>query len=684
MENPFFCQMLHGGDYNPEQWLGTPEILEKDIVYFKKMHINTVSLGIFSWAMLEPHEGVFSFEWLLDIIDRLHCAGISVIMATPSGARPKWLADTYPEVLRVDKDRRRALFGGRHNHCYTSPIYRKKVRIINTELAHRVGAHPAVIAWHISNEYGGECHCPLCQEEFRLWLRERYKTIDAVNEAWQTIFWSHVYNSFSQIESPSSIGENCLHGLNLDWKRFVTAKTVDFAAFEIQSLRSVGCRQPVTVNLMYDYAGLDYQQFSGIVDIISWDNYPLWHKKEEKITAVDTAVQHDYMRSLQHKPFLLMESCPSATNWQSVSKLKRPGMLLASSLQAVAHGADSVMYFQMRQSRGASEKFHGAAIDHWGGESRVMNEITSVGIALEQLSEVHGSTVSADVAIIMDRESRWAMEDSFGPRNTGLRYMELFQRLYSGLCSYGVNIDIVAEEQDLRSYRVVILPMVYMFKDGFAEKIRSFVFGGGTVVVSYWSGIVDGTDRCYLNGVPHGILDVLGVRSVEIDALYDDQSNIGVPVIGNTACLTREYRCDTFCNVLEIGTAVPVLTYADDFYAGQAALSYNHYGAGTAWYIGALFEKQLFIDLLHTILLSAGVYTVGKMLFGGVGIPDGVFITSRENSGYRYVFIQNYNRFTVILPTVLSAEVSVLYGKNTGVLRPLETIVFKVAKSVFE
>lgn len=279
--------LLHGGDYNPEQWLDRQDILDADIAFFKKAHINTVSVGIFSWAMLEPEEGKYNFQWLEDVIEKLYANGISVILATPSGARPKWLADHYPEVLRVKTDRHRNLFGGRHNHCYTSPVYREKISKINTELSKRFGQHPAVVLWHISNELGGECHCPLCQEKFREWLREKYETIENLNNQWCTTFWSHRYNSFDEIESPSPRGEVALHALNLDWKRFVTKQTLEFVEVEKAAIAAGGSNRPVTVNLMYDFAGLDYSKFADAVDIVSWDNYPTWHKEEEYKTALD-------------------------------------------------------------------------------------------------------------------------------------------------------------------------------------------------------------------------------------------------------------------------------------------------------------------------------------------------------------------------------------------------------------
>ena len=428
-------KLLHGGDYNPEQWLEYPEILEKDIELFKKAGINTVTMGMFSWSKLEPEEGKYDFQWLLDMVERLYQNGISTILGTPSGARPKWLAEQYPEVLRVDAERRRALFGGRHNHCYTSPDYRKKVWEINKRLGEQIGKHPGVVLLHISNEYGGDCHCPLCQEAFRNWLKEKYGTIEELNRRWNTDFWSHTYQSFDQIESPSPRGEMMLHALNLDWKRFVTHQTADFAMHEKAALRAGGCEKPVTLNFMDDFEGLNYRKFKEVIDVASWDSYPEWHRKPERITAAETAMQHDFMRSLLKKPYLLMESSPSSTNWQDVSKLRKPGVICAAALQAIAHGSDSALYFQMRQSRGASEKFHGAVIDHYGGEdTRVYQEVCEIGEALDRISEVSGTQVRAQAAVVYDTENRWALLDAQGPRNIGMPYQDTAKTGYEHRC----------------------------------------------------------------------------------------------------------------------------------------------------------------------------------------------------------------------------------------------------------
>ncbi len=672
MGKSFFGHMLHGGDYNPEQWLYDPQILETDIEYFKKAHINEVSLGIFSWAMLEPEEGVYNFEWMQKIIDRLYENGISVILATPSGARPKWMADKYEEVLRVDEKRFRNLFGARHNHCYTSPVYREKTRQINMELARRFGNHPGVIAWHISNEYGGECHCPLCQAEFQNWLKEKYDTIDKLNFAWATTFWSHIYNSFEQVESPSTRGEQSVHGLNLDWKRFVSDRTCDFIRHEIQAIRDGGSDKPTTVNLMYDFQGQNYYKIKDCVDIISWDNYPVWHKKEERLTAMDSGMQHDIMRSLKKAPFLLMESCPSATNWQPVSKLKKPGMLHLASMQAIAHGSDSVQYFQLRQSRGSSEKFHGAVIDHYGGcDTRVFADVTEVGESLVKLQEVTGSVADVKVAVLYDYESRWALENAQGPRNSGLFNKEAIEKSYYAFRKLGLDVDLIDMEQDLSSYKMIAIPMLYMFRAGFEEKVRKFVENGGTAVMTYWSGIVDETDLCFLGGTPHGLMDVFGLRSTEIDGLFDWETNHVVPVQGNALGLEKEWTCSHLCELVRTSTAEPLAVYGEDFYAGEPALTLNTYGAGKAYYVCADFEQGFYDELYKKLVTDL------EIALPFADIPQGVEVTTREAEDCRYVFIQNYNREAVPMEIDLKDAEIILGEYKEGCIQRFGTIVVK-------
>ena len=627
MRDPY---LMHGGDYNPEQWLAMPEILEQDIDRFLEAGINTVTLGVFSWAKLEPKEGIYDFDWLAERIDKLYEKGISVILATPSGARPHWLAERYPQVLRVDERGKRQLFGGRHNHCLTSPVYREKVGRIDRKLAERFGAHPAVKLWHISNELGGDCHCGLCQAAFRNWLRERYQTIENLNDRWCTTFWSHTYDSFDQVEAPSAIGESSLMALNLDWKRFVTDQTISFVEQEIRAIHEGGSDKPATVNMMYRFEGLDYGKLAGAVDLVSWDSYPLWHKESEWDTARDTAFWHDVMRGLKKKPFLLMESCPSSTNWQSVSKLKKPGMLEASSLQSIAHGSQGVLYFQMRQSRGASEKFHGAVIDHYGGsDTRTFQEVCGVGRML--LRELAGCTAGSRTAILYDWDNLWAMKNAQGPRNKGLHYEECVDKSYRALRRLGLNVDIIDQSASLEGYRFAAAPMQYLFHPGFAQKIRSFVETGGTFVMTYWSGVVDENDRCFLGGRPADLTDVFGLRALEIDGLYDEEENAALtlePEAGRPGWLSfmkERYACKYLCELVSPLGAQPLMVYGKDFYAGEPALLRNSCGKGLAYYICADMEQKFYDDLYENLIAEAGI-TSGWNL----GIPEGVEVCSRE------------------------------------------------------
>lgn len=667
-ETLLFNRFIYGGDYNPEQWLDRPDILKKDIDLMKKAGINTVTLGVFSWAVLEPQEGKFHFEWIHEIIDNLYSHDIRVILATPSGSRPRWLAEKYPEVLRVQENRIRYLYGERHNHCYTSPVYREKVRIINQRLAENFKNHPAVIMWHISNEYRGECHCPLCQAAFRKWLKNKYQNIDTLNHAWWTTFWSHTYNSFEQIESPSSIGDKGLHGLSLDWKRFVTEQTTNFMCHEIKSLRDAGAMQPTVVNFMDDYTGLNYYQLAKHVDYISWDSYPTWHQQPDILTAYDTAMQHDLMRSMKQKPFLLMESCPSSPNWMNISKIKKPGVLSNASLQAIAHGSCSVQFFQIRQSRGGFEKFHGAVIDHYGEEdTRVFREVAELGKVLEEIREITGTHVDASAAVLYDMESRWAMENARGPRNAGMHYHESALKSYRGFRQNGLNTDIINMEQALDQYQIIAAPMLYMFRSEIDKKLKKFVERGGILIMTYWSGIVDETDLCFLGGTPHGLMDVLGLRSEEIDSLCEHEINHLIPCPNNPMNMKTSYSSEHLCDLVRLKGAEPLMVYGDNFYKGYPALTRHKYGKGVAYYICADAEMSFYHDLYKQIITENHIRQIMK------DIPDGIEVSSRNGKKYEYLFIQNYTEHKICIN--LPDKTEILWGSHNGTVSQYSTII---------
>lgn len=628
-------KLLHGGDYNPEQWLDRPDILAQDIELMKKARVNTVTLGVFSWSVLEPEEGVFKLEWLADIIHNLYANGIRTILATPSAARPAWLAHKYPEVRRVRADRVRELYNRRQNYCYTSPIYREKVRIIDQKLAQRFGDDPAVILWHISNEMGGDCHCALCQAEFRRWLQARYGTLAALNKAWNARFWSHDYTDWEQIESPAPQGENAVQALALDWKRFVSDRHIDFLKFERDTVKEIAPNAKFTVNMMYRFDGIDYFKMAKEIDVASWDNYPTWHKPSETVeeTALDTAMMHDLFYSMEDKPFLLMESSPSFTNWQPVSKQKKPGIAELAALQTVAHGADSVLYFQWRASRGAEEKLHGAVIGHDGREdARSFTETAQVGQELETLAEITAVKREKQAAIVHDWQNKWALEGSCGPRNAGMGYWDELKRHYNALAREGIAVEFVDQNADLTGYGLVVVPMLYLLTDAFAKKLCAFAQNGGTVIVTYWSGVVDESDLCRLGDTPYGLTELLGLRRTEIDGMYDGETRRCVPSAG---CTLPAAQASTLCEVAvldEKDPAEPLSLYDEDYFAAHPAAAVHRYGKGRAYYLASRFDEGFYRAFYHDAAKEIGLSPAWPEV-----LPEGVLAVRRGS----FVFVQN-------------------------------------------
>ncbi|MDZ7836398.1 MAG: beta-galactosidase [Alkalibacterium sp.] len=599
-------RLLHGGDYNPDQWLAYPEILKEDVVLMQKAHTNTFSIGIFAWAALEPEEGVYAFKWLDDVIDRIHSIGGRVILATPSGARPAWMSKNHPEVLRVDALRRKQLHGARHNHCFSSPYYREKTQEMNTRLAERYGDHPALLMWHISNEFGGDCHCDLCQANFRKYLKNKYDNdLDRLNASWWGPFWSHTITDWEQIESPSPIGENAVHGMNLDWRRFVTHQTIDFYKNEIRPLRERTPGIPITTNFMSDnpeftpFTGLNYNEFAKEVDVVSWDAYPAWHNDKEDTATLASKVGflNDHFYAMKSQPFLLMESTPSAVNWHDVNKAKRPGMHYLSSMQMLAHGSDSVLYFQWRKSRGSSEKFHGAVVDHdRSPENRVFKEVARLGKAMEEISDkVVGYQRQADVAILYDVENEWALNDAQGFGLKTKKYGETLQKHYQAFWDKNIAVDVISKETSFENYDLVIAPMLYMMSEETAEKLQAYVGQGGTLVSSYMSGLVNESDLTHLGGWLEPLKETFGMEPLETDTYYPTDEN-WIDYNG------KRYGIKDYATVIEPVTASDLAVYQSDFYKGTPAVTVNGYQEGEAYYIGARLTDDFLADFYSGLI----------------------------------------------------------------------------------
>lgn len=441
-------KVLYGGDYNPEQW--PEEIWEEDMRLFKLAGIDEVTLNVFSWAALQPSEDTYNFEKLDKIMDLVEANGLKVFLATSTAAHPAWMAKRHPDILRTEFSGMKRKFGSRHNSCQNSPTYQKYSVLLAKKLAERYGERECVIGWHICNEYGGECYCENCEKQFRVWLKEKYGTIEEVNKAWDTSFWGHTFYDWDEIVLPNMLSEHfepdrtTFQGISLDYRRFNSEGMLKCYQAEAAAIRSVVPDAKITTNLMGFYKPLNYQMWAKSMDFISWDNYP---ENEDPYSRI--AMNHDLMRGIKGgQPFVLMEQTPSVTNWLAYNALKRPGVMRLWSYQAMAHGADAVLFFQMRRSIGACEKYHGAVIDHVGTENtRVFREISQLGKELQQLGDkTLGARSRAKAAILVDWDNWWAIEYSAGP-SRDLKYLDEVFLYYRALEEQNYAVDIIGVEE---------------------------------------------------------------------------------------------------------------------------------------------------------------------------------------------------------------------------------------------
>lgn len=495
-----FTRILYGGDYNPNQW--PEEVWTEDMRIFRKAYINSATINVFSWAKIQPAENKYDFSELDKVIEMLSEENYDIVLATATGALPAWLVKKYPEVVRTDYEGRHHKFGQRHNACSNSLIYQKYAAKLAKKLAQRYGTNPHVTCWHINNEYGGQCYCENCEKAFRVWLKDKYKTLNAVNEAWNTEFWGHTFYDWDEIVVPNALSEGikdtatAFAGISIDYCRFNSDSLLNNFKLERDAIRAVDKKTPITTNLMGAYKPLDYFKWAKEMDIISWDNYPAFDTPWSSV-----AMRHDLMRGLKNQPFMLMEQTPSQQNWHAYNSLKRPGQMRAQSYQTIAHGADTIQFFQLRRSKGACEKFHGAVIEHVGHEdTRVFRETAELGNELQKLgTKILGATSPAQVGIIFDWDNYWALEYTSGP-SVDLKYVEQLEHYYRYFYEKNIPVDIIPVDADFSKYDIIAAPVLYMLKDDMAGRLSAYVKAGGTFITSFMSGLVDQSDNVYLGG----------------------------------------------------------------------------------------------------------------------------------------------------------------------------------------
>ncbi|HEY4277644.1 MAG TPA: beta-galactosidase [Conexibacter sp.] len=640
----------YGADYNPEQW--DPAVWEEDIALMREAGVTIVTLGIFSWATVEPEPGRFDFTWMDRVMDLLHEAGIAVSLATGTASPPPWLARLHPESLPVTEDGVRLSVGSRQQYCPSSPVYRDRSRAFVEQLARRYGDHPALALWHINNEYGchlQHCHCDVSAADFRQWLRARHGSLDALNSAWSTTFWSQRYAAWEEIVTPRLAPTLRNPAQELDFKRFSSDALRECFRVERDLLRKLTPDMPLTTNMMGLWESVDYFQWGPEQDVISHDCYP---DPLDPNANVDAALAYDVMRGVGgQSPFLLMESAPSAVNWRERNPPRLPGAMRLNSLQAVAHGADAVMFFQWRASQGGAEKFHSAMVPHGGTSTRTWKETSAFGAELPKLSAVVGAPVRAEVALLHDWSNWWALELEARP-SSALRLPERLRDHYAPLWRENAAVDVVHPESDLSRYRLVVVPSLYLCSDAAVARIRAYVDGGGHLLMSFFSGIVDPDDRVRLGGYPAPFRDLLGLRIDEFWPLGEDQRidvrfNDDVDVDGDADAHAAELWAD----VIVPEGAQTVAAYRDAGPLGDVpAVTVHDFGAGRAWYVGARLDEAAMRTVVRRALDEAGVQPPLP------GLPDAVEAVVRTTAEGPLLFLLNHGdgERTLALPAPMT------------------------------
>lgn len=641
--SPAHPALWYGGDYNPEQW--PEEIWAEDVRLMREAGVNLATVGVFAWSRLEPRPGEYDFAWLDRCLDLLHAHGIRVCLATATAAPPPWFTRAHPESVPVKPDGTRLTYGSRQCYSPASRAYREAAATLAGLIAARYAKHPAVVAWHINNELGchiGECHGEESTAGFRVWLQRRYGTLDALNDAWGTLFWSQRYSDWEEINTPRQTPYLPNGAQVLDFRRYSSDLLLEIYRAELAAIRQHS-DLPATTNFMGFHRPCDYFSWAADLDFASWDAYPEPH--EAFGGALWAAFSHDLTRGVKpDKPFLLMEQAVASTNWHACGMTKPAGRMRALSYQALARGADGILFFQWRTSRSGMEKFLPGLVPHGGTNgSRTWRETCQLGAELARLGELAGAATRNRVALVLSWPNRWGIEQPGKPQS--FDYQAECVALYEALWRHGAGVDIVPPDADLSAYALVAAPCLYQLTAAQAERLRAYVRGGGHLLLNYFSGIVDESERVHLGGYPALLQDVLGLVVEEWHALPAGRE-WPASLAGQSVAVRH------WAEAIHARGAEVLGTYAEGPLAGRPLALRHRFGTGQAWYLGGKLTGG------DTLAAWVGQLLTGLKLTAEVRAPAGVEVVWREQPGARYLFLINHTE------AVAAVELGALTGTD--------------------
>jgi len=622
-----------GVDYYPEQW--PEERWPEDARLMAEAGFNIVRLAEFAWAKMEPTEGRYDFQWLDRVISILHERNIKVVLGTPTASPPPWLMEKHPEIFMVNRNGRRATYGNRRQYCPSNPVYHDYSRRIVTCMAEHYADHPALVGWQIDNEFGMRCYCPVSARAFQEWLRQRYGSLDKLNEKWGTVFWSHVYTAWSQIPVPLKTSGSPNPGLALDFARFSSDAYVDYQRMQMDILRAKCPDHFITHNFMgFRFDQVDYYDLARDLDFVSWDNYiRMQWTMESGVDPSWGALGADCMRGLKRKNIWMMEQQAGPGGWEVVSVNPRPGELRLWAYQSIAHGADAILFFRWRTARFGTEEYWHGLLDHDGHLSRRYEEIKRMGAEIKKAGgTIQGAVVKPAVAITHAYDTRFAFQ--IQTNNPHFDYMDHVRAYHRAFHQRQVPVDIVAPTVSLSPYKLVLAPALHVVSEEVAENLKRYVEAGGVLVVTVRSGVKDMANAVFNQRLPGLLTDLCGVEVEEYDSLPADDTNPLEFLVPELA--TRHPPvARVWCDVLRPTSADIIARYTSNYYAGKPAITLNQYGKGQVVYVGTVGDEALYQTMVDWFMGLSGV----KRL---IAAPEGVEVTERWQGERRLLFVLNH------------------------------------------
>lgn len=656
--------MYFGADYYPEHW--PKERWRRDAQLMEDAHINVVRMAEFAWSRLEPEEERYDFSWLDEAIDVLAQHGIKTVLGTPTATPPKWLADKHPDIYMQDRFGRVRGFGSRRHYCYNNPIYREYTRKIVRKMAEHYGSNPHVIGWQIDNEFGcqdtGQCYCDNCRRAFTAWLKEKYASIEEVNQAWGTVFWSQIYTDWDQVILPIyTVCENSdlnMHGHNpgllLDFYRFSSDSIVDYQRLQIDEIRKAA-KQSITHNLMGHFEEIDYFDLAKGLDFVSWDNYPKmpWNNGSYQ----SAAMAHDLMRGVKNQNFWVMEEQSGPCGWSVLGDTPAPGQIRLWTYQAIAHGADAIVYFRWRACTFGAEQYWYGILDHDGVPRRRYEEIRQIGGELAKVGDLlEGARVKADVAIIKSYDNLWSHR--IQPHNPEFNYTKLLFSHYRPFLDSGINADVTSIAADLSQYKLVVMPAFNLMNEDIKMKLENYVRAGGNLILTFRSGTRNWNNSMTTETLPGMLGRLAGIEVEEFDSLNHGRTLRINGVMGDGSA-------SIWAEMLRPKTAVVLGRYVGGHYDGQAAITANQFGDGKVYYVGCHLDDVSLNRLLWMIADDAGIRPALRW------IVPGVEVVQKEKSGKSYLVVLNHNDSPASL-AIPGQYTEMLSGKLVSTVLSLE------------